>query len=102
MTLPVPFNGNWKWWFAAAWVASVGLGLGWGPVAAQTAAGLMTKEELKPLIGNPDVVILDVRIGKDWTASEFKIKGAEQANPKAFNDWKDRYSKEQTLVLYCA
>jgi hypothetical protein len=30
------------------------------------------------------------------------IKGAVQANPKAFNDWKDRYSKEQTLVLYCA
>jgi hypothetical protein len=102
MTLTVPFSDSWKWWIAAAWVAAVGLGLVWGPVAAQASAGLMTKEELKPLIGNPDVVILDVRIGKDWTASEFKIKGAVQASPKTFSDWKDRYSKEQTLVLYCA
>ncbi len=100
MTLLVPFN--WKCWIASAAAAVVVLGLGWTTAVADTTVALMTKEELKPLIGNPDVAILDVRIGKDWKASEFKIKGAVQANPKTVDDWKDSYSKDQTLVLYCA
>lgn len=63
---------------------------------------LMTKEELKPLIGSPDVMVLDVRIGKDWKSSEFKIKDAEHVNPRAFESWADKYPKDKKLVLYCA
>ena len=40
------------------------------------AVPMISKEELKPLLGDPDLVLLDVRMGKDWKASEFKIKGA--------------------------
>jgi hypothetical protein len=71
------------------------------PVSA-TAAGLMTKDELKLELGNADLVILDVRTGKDWTSSEFKIKNATRVNPREFSSWKDRFDKDKKLVLYCA
>ena len=36
----------------------------------------MDKDELKSLMGAKNLVILDVRQGRDWSTSEFKIKGA--------------------------
>jgi rhodanese-related sulfurtransferase len=62
----------------------------------------MTKEELKSRLDDPDVVIVDVRIGKDWKGSEFKIKGAVREDPTDFSSWADKYPKGKTLVLYCA
>ena len=62
----------------------------------------MTKEDLKTKLGNNDVIVLDVRRGKDWTASEFKIQGAVRTDPSDFNAWKDQFAKDKTLVLYCA
>jgi len=62
----------------------------------------MTKEELKAKLDNPDVVIVDVRAGKDWKGSEFKIKGAIRENPAKFSSWAEKYPKDKTLVLYCA
>ena len=41
----------------------------------QSAVAKMTKEELRAKLDSPDVVIVDVRLGKDWKASEEKIKG---------------------------
>jgi len=32
----------------------------------------LTKEELRAMLGNPDVVIIDMRTGKDWKASQSK------------------------------
>ena len=62
----------------------------------------MTKEELKAKLDNPDVVIVDVRAGKDWKGSEFKIKGSVRENPAKFSSWSEKYPKDKTLVLYCA
>lgn len=62
----------------------------------------MTKETLKGMIENPELIILDIRSGKDWDASEFKIQGAVRVDPGRLDDWKDRFSKDKTLVLYCA
>ena len=62
----------------------------------------MTKETLRKSMENSDLVILDVRRGKDWDASEFKIKGAVRVDPGKFDAWKDMFPKEKTLVLYCA
>lgn len=61
----------------------------------------MTKEELKGLIGNPDVIVIDMRLGKDWDASEFKIKGAIRERTGDIS-WANKYPKDRTLVLYCA
>ena len=63
---------------------------------------LITKEELKPIMGNPDVAIIDVRKGRDWTSSEFKIKGAVYGDPKEIADWNKQFTKDTKLVLYCA
>ncbi len=60
----------------------------------------MTKEELKAQMGSSDVMILDVRKGKDWKSSEFKIKGANRANPKELDKWAETYPKDKTFVLY--
>ena len=66
------------------------------------SVGIMTKEELKEKLDSPDLVILDVRTGRDWTSSEFKIQGAVRANPREFDTWSNQHDTAKTLVLYCA
>ena len=62
----------------------------------------MAKEELKQIMGEETVLILDVRAGRDWSSSEFKIKGSERVSPQDFKSWSNRYPQNKTLVLYCA
>jgi len=62
----------------------------------------MKKDELKAKLGNPDLLIIDVRYGKDWTDSDLKIKGAIREDPKAFDSWANKYPKDKILVFYCA
>jgi len=63
---------------------------------------LITKEELRAVLDEPGLVILDVRRGNDWTSSEFKIKGAVYAPPEDFDQWVTRYPPNTKIVLYCA
>ena len=61
----------------------------------------IAKEELKPMLGNPDVIIIDIRVKRCWQKSKVKIPGAFREN--IFGDiksWEDKYPKEKTLVLY--
>lgn len=60
------------------------------------------KEELKKMLGSPDLVVIDVRTGRDWTSSEFKIMGAQRHEPGEVGNWAASYGKNQTIVLYCA
>ncbi len=62
----------------------------------------ITKDELKALLGKPDVILLDVRTEKDWKNSDMKIQGAIRENPEQIKSWSKKYSKEQIIVLYCA
>lgn len=62
----------------------------------------ITKEQVKPLIGSPDVVILDIRLDEQWRFSNRKIPGAVHENPTVPDTWMDKYPKDKTLVLYCA
>jgi len=62
----------------------------------------MTKEELKAQLGNPDVVIIDVRVGGSWNGSEYKIKGAVREDPEDVSPWIEKYPKDKTLVFYCS
>ena len=87
------------------WVATVVLlsCLAWGcyQFAAKDTSPKMTKEELRPLLGDPNVVIIDVRLGDEWNKSESKIKGAVREDPeKAIKDSADKYPKDKTLVFY--
>jgi hypothetical protein len=63
----------------------------------------MTKEELKSLLGNPDLVVVDVRVSSEWRKSEHKIKGAVREDPeKAIDSWAAKFPKDRTLVFYCS
>ena len=62
----------------------------------------MTKEDLKSMMENSQVVVIDVRTGRDWNGSQTKIKGAVREEPKKARAWADKYDKQKTYVLYCA
>ncbi len=62
----------------------------------------MTKEELKSIIGNPDVIVVDVRTNAAWERSGLKIAGAVREDPDQIGSWMDKYPKEKTLVFYCS
>jgi len=62
----------------------------------------MTKEELKSMLGQSNLVILDVRIKDEWEKSDTKIKGAVRENPeKPIRSWAENYPRDKTLVFYC-
>ena len=71
------------------------------PAAAQEAKR-MTIEELKGMLGNPDLVIVDVRRDGDWNSSAIKVKGALREDPEKVDTWMNKYPKDKTLVFYCA
>jgi len=62
----------------------------------------MTTEELKRMLGDPEVAVVDVRAGSSWTESTTKIKGAVREDPKAVQSWAQKYPKDKTLVFYCS
>ncbi|MCP4338381.1 MAG: rhodanese-like domain-containing protein [Desulfobulbaceae bacterium] len=66
-----------------------------------TSVPTMDKDELKSLLGSENLVILDVRLGKDWSSSEFKIKDALRVDNKDLSAAMT-YPKDNTFVLYCA
>lgn len=68
--------------------------------AASEEVARKTTEELKGMLGQPNVVVLDVRTEYDWNSSGEKIKGAVRENPKEVESWAGRYPKDKTMVLY--
>jgi rhodanese-related sulfurtransferase len=82
----------------AVWLALVAGNLA---LAAPPPADKMTKEELLPLLGNPEVTIIDLRFGREWSDSSVKIKGAIREDPLKPGQWTDKYQKEKMLVFYC-
>ncbi|MBT8347102.1 MAG: rhodanese-like domain-containing protein [Desulfofustis sp.] len=63
---------------------------------------IMDKDALSSMLSEPDLVVLDVRTGKDWSSSEFKIKNAMRAPVGEYKDWSASLPKDKTLVTYCA
>ncbi len=70
--------------------------------AAQTAddASFITKDELKAILGNTDMTLIDMRFGRDWTDATLKIKGAVREDPMKPGMWIDNYPKDRMLVFY--
>ncbi|MBN1635088.1 MAG: rhodanese-like domain-containing protein [Deltaproteobacteria bacterium] len=72
-----------------------------GSLMAQDVS-LMNIDELKELLNDPNVVIIDVRTNSDWQESTYKIQGALREEKSIFDSWADKYPKDKTFVLYCA
>jgi len=65
---------------------------------------MMTKDELMAMLGNPELLILDVRLGRDFIFSDFKIKGADRPSNMA-DVTPTQFStdiRNKTIVFYCA
>jgi len=64
---------------------------------------IITKDELKAMLGNPGLVIFDFRLSSDYSTSNLKIKGA--VRPKMsipLYDTISTYPEGKIFVLYCA
>ena len=72
------------------------------PFAQSGDVPRMTTQALSAVMGKPDVIIVDVRLGRDWTDSNSKIRGAVREDPEAIQSWANKYPKDKTLVFYCA
>ena len=57
----------------------------------------INKEEVRKMLGNPDVIIVDIR-----KAADRKIKGAVREEPGRLFSQTHKYPKNKTLILYCA
>ena len=63
----------------------------------------VSTEELKSMLGSPEVIIIDVRAAGDWDKNKTKIQGAVREDPdKTAKSWADKFSKDNTVILYCA
>jgi len=74
-----------------------------GLTAAASASDVpkITAEELRAMLGNPDLIIIDVRIERDWKASALKVKGAVWEDFNDVDTWAQKYPQNKTIVLYC-
>jgi rhodanese-related sulfurtransferase len=57
---------------------------------------------VKSQLGNPDVLIVDVRLSEEWRKSEWRIKGAVHEDPEKVKSWANKYPRDKTLVFYCS
>jgi rhodanese-related sulfurtransferase len=63
---------------------------------------LVSKDQLKREITNPDVAVIDVRTPSSWESSQWKVQGARRELPSEANEWMKKYPKDKTIVLYCS
>jgi rhodanese-related sulfurtransferase len=61
----------------------------------------ITAEELNVIIDDPELIVIDVRLERDWKSSQLKIKGAVWEDFQEVNSWARKYPKDKTIVLYC-
>ncbi len=69
---------------------------------AAEEAPRISKEEVRPLIGDPGVIILDARVQASWEGSDKKIKGAVRVDPANVGSWAGSIPKGKTIVVYCS
>lgn len=63
---------------------------------------VITKDELKLILGDPKVTVIDVRVDGAWKSSSQKIKGAVREDFYDVKPWAGKYPKDKMIVLYCS
>lgn len=82
-------------------ILSLFLGIVFAATPLLAEVPTVEKEELKSLLGQESLVVVDVRTGRDWSTSEFKIQGAVRGGGKDHPPI-ESLPKENTFVFYCA
>jgi hypothetical protein len=62
----------------------------------------ITKEQLKEMLGKPDVVVIDARPVEQWKYSDQLIPGSVHEDPLSVQTWVSKYDKNKKMVIYCA
>lgn len=91
--------------FVKGMIVLLGLSLFWAaarPSYSASKAPVIFKEELRRMLDDPGVTIIDVRVEGAWKSSDRKIKGAVWEDPDRVNEWAGNYPKERAIVLYCS
>ena len=89
-------------------LALMGLAVGFVVTAGFTATEptldnvqKMSVAGLKAQLGNPNIIIIDVRTVHDWESSKTMVKGAIREDIRFISNWIDKYPKDKTIVFYC-
>jgi hypothetical protein len=56
--------------------------------------------QVKMLLNNSDVIIIDVRKYRNWWRSNKKILSAVREDPSKVDQWAQKYSKGNSLIFY--
>jgi hypothetical protein len=56
--------------------------------------------QVKQLLNNSDVIIIDVRKYRNWWRSSKKILSAVRENPSKVDQWALKYPKDKSLIFY--
>jgi hypothetical protein len=56
--------------------------------------------QVKELLNNSNVVIVDVRKYQNWWRSNKKILSAVRENPSKVGQWVQKYPKNKSLIFY--
>jgi hypothetical protein len=68
--------------------------------AASVEVPRISVEQTKQLLGDPEVVIIDVRTAKTWWKSRTKILSAVREELGSVKQWAGKYPKHKTLIFY--
>ena len=63
---------------------------------------VISKEELKGMLDDPGVIVIDVRVDGAWKSSSQKIKGAVREDFYEVKAWAGKYPRDKMIVLYCS
>lgn len=56
--------------------------------------------QVKQLLNNFDVIIIDVRKYRNWWRSSKKILSAVREDPSKIDQWAQKYPKDKSLIFY--
>jgi rhodanese-related sulfurtransferase len=71
------------------------------PCLAASKVPMVSKQTLKSWLNDPNVMIIDVRLGS-YDTSKKKIKGAVRKDPYNVKSWASTLPKNKKIVLYCS
>jgi hypothetical protein len=69
-------------------------------VRSQDDVPRIGKDELKKLLNDSGIILIDVRYTPNWKKSGQKVAGAVREDPNDISTWVGKYKKDQRLVLY--
>jgi rhodanese-related sulfurtransferase len=62
----------------------------------------ISKEALKGRLGDPGLIVIDVRMAQAWEDCDSKITGARREDPAKLSTWAKHYAKDKMIVFYCS